>query len=383
MDIAFRNDLKSAARLDVLLTDAMLAFISHLHYGKLAPLYTSATTDRSDFKGLKADSILISALKSTKFSLSVTNVQPDNKQYRELQNMLRLMTGQYTGDSYETDIQTVKLIALNMERMRWEKPMSEPYISINIPAFNLRYYKKSAYQEFKVIVGKPSTPTPVLASSIGYFTTAPDWTVPQKILVKELLPLALKHPGYLDNNNFRIYDKKGNTIDPDPINLKRVKDNISDYIIKQSPGCDNALGKIAFNFPNNYSVYLHDTPDRQLFNRAERAFSHGCIRLEKPEEFAGILLKADSAPEKTFSELHQAMEAYQRKRFTLKTPVPILVRYITCEINNGILSSYTDLYKKDKEISDKLFGSDDIFITEIKEFIKKKSEGFENRNAPV
>lgn len=377
------NDPKLAARLDVLLTDAMLAFISHLHYGKLASFYTAATTDQSDFRGFRADSLLTNALAGSHFIETIERAQPQSSEYRSLQNMLKLMTGQYTGDSYQTSIEIVRLIAVNMERMRWEKSGNNTFVSINIPAFNLRYNLGGEYTEFKVIVGKPSTPTPVLSSSIGYFTTAPDWTVPQKILIKELLPMALKHPGYLDNNNFRIYDKKGHTVGTDPINLSHIKANIADYIVKQSPGCDNALGQIAFNFPNNYNVYLHDTPDKDLFNQSERAFSHGCIRLQNPVVFAELLLKEDQTSEKTFSDFHLAMEKSRHKRFTLKTPVPILVRYITCEVLDGILVSYKDLYKKDKDQCEKLLGSDDFFIADIKEFIRKKADGFGTGISPV
>ena len=361
-EIASHKDLQLAARLDVLLTDAMLAFISHLHYGKLNSLYTSPTTDQADFRGFRADSTLKRALVSRDFGVVVADAQPTYIGYQELQTLMRLITGQYIGDSYEVSAETVKLIAVNLERWRWEKPENKTHVSINIPSFTLRYIHEQNYQEFKVVVGKPSSPTPVLSSTIGYFTTAPDRTVSQKSL---------------------LYDRRGNTISSDPINLIRVKSNIADYIIKQSPACDNALGRIAFNFSNNYNIYLHDTPDRNLFDKTDRAFSNRCISMENPEEFAKLLLKADHVSENTFGELHHAMENYQKKRFTLKTPVPVHIRYITCEMKDGLLEIYKDVYQQDKKISNDLFGSNELLITEIKEFIKKKELGFNYQRSPV
>ena len=151
------------------------------------------------------------------------------------------------------------------------------------------------------------------------------------------------------NNNFNIYDKYGNYIPATRNNLLVVRANPSQYTIKQSPGPDNALGQIVFNFDNSYSVYLHDTPNRSFFDQSERALSHGCIRVENPDKLVEFFLKNDQSIE-IFPEVLDAMEKYKRKRIYLKKPIPITVTYLTMEVKNGELQTYEDLYHKDKNL---------------------------------
>lgn len=337
-------------RIDILLTDAMLSLTAHLHYGKSNPSFSRSMIDSEQFKGLKVDSLLLAATRSQDFQTAILSVQPVYQGYRDLQEYMKLLVGQYIGDCYEISDETVKLIALNLERWRWLNTLTERYVLINIPAFGLKYINGDQAEEFKIIVGKPATPTPVLSSKIRFFTTAPDWTVPPNIAKNELIPKAIKNPSYLKDNNFRIYDKKGKTIEPTAENLVTVRSKISAYTIRQSPGCDNALGQIVFNFENPYSVYLHDTPDRSLFNRSNRALSHGCIRVEKSERLAELFLENDNSS-KMISEVHSAMKQYKRKKIHLKKPIPISINYFTCEVKDGILHTYKDLYNKDKSLA--------------------------------
>ncbi len=344
------------ARADVLLTDAMLAFMFHLHYGRFNPKMTMQAFDRPDRPGVSLDSVLLKALASGSFRETILEVQPQSRGYRLLQDYQRLLSSQYTGDRYEIHDDTLRLIAANLERYRWHQTEGRHYIEINIPSYRLEYVNGTIRERFRVIVGKPVSPTPVLEGRIKYFKTAPDWTVPAGIFRKEILPGALADPGYLDRNKFTIYNDRGEPVPTDRSSLLAIRRNPSRYVARQSSGCDNALGRILFFFDNPYSVYLHDTPARHLFDREYRALSHGCIRVENAGRLAGLLLDAEAAPRSVRLNVERSMEAYSAYRHDLKIPVPVLIRYITCEVEEGILIHHPDVYDRDKRLVEQLFG---------------------------
>ncbi|MGV3508441.1 MAG: L,D-transpeptidase family protein [Sphingobacteriaceae bacterium] len=350
------KNLQLKAKMDLFLTDAIISFMVHLHFGRINPFISKQKIDSKSFTGFRVDSVLKEALKFD-FQTRVLSVQPGSPAYRSLQYYMRLAVGQYVGDCYEISEDTLKLVALNLERYKWQSEPVRAYIDINIPSFTLTFKESRKSHDFKVIVGKPSNPSPVLISNITSFNTAPDWNVPYNIFKNELLPKILRDPSYLDRNKFTIYSKTGIYIEPSAANLKLIRANPSNYLIRQSSGCDNALGSIVFYFNNPYSVYLHDTPQPSLFNNQYRALSHGCIRVERPKELATLLLKATAAPEYAYPKISDAMDKYQKFTYTFKKPVPIVVRYITCEVKDDALAIHKDIYKRDKELIDKLFSS--------------------------
>jgi murein L,D-transpeptidase YcbB/YkuD len=248
----------------------------------------------------------------------------------------------------------LKKIAINMERLRWAEMNTDTYVRINIPSFTLKFYRPDTTYLFKVIVGKPANPSPSLQSAIGYFTTAPEWKVPDKIFVKEILPKALANSAYLENSHFDIYSKKGAWIEPTRANLLMVRQNRGNYRATQSSGCDNALGLVVFRFPNIYDIYLHDTPEQKLFERDARAFSHGCIRVEQAEKLAGLVLQNDQSAGQ-IPAVHKAISTYTTKTFTLKKALPIEVIYVTCEVVDGILAIYPDIYDLDNNLGMALY----------------------------
>lgn len=357
--ITSHMNMVSAARkavFDMLITDAMINFINNLHFGRLNPVYFARVVDADDFNGLQADSVLARALKSDNFMMEIASVQPHSKQYTYLQNRLRLITGQYVGDCYETPDSVARLIGINMERLRWNDIDDKVLVNINIPSFSLSLKLADTVYHFKVVVGKPQTPSPTLSSKITHFQTAPEWNVPQKIFVKELLPRALRNSSFMEQNRYDIYDRKGNYLEPTRNNLLRVKQNPSNYYIKQSSGCDNALGLVVFRFANIYDIYLHDTPDQKLFKKETRAYSHGCIRVEQAERLAGLLLSNDGSAVK-LADLHKAFIGISPKTFMLTTPVPIKITYLTCEVKKGLLVLYPDVYGLDAGLGLALFDS--------------------------
>lgn len=337
------------AKFDMLLTDALVTFINNLHFGKLNPLYSAAKLDNGDTKGFCADEILSDAMRQGDFMTAVLSVQPKTREYVQMQEYMRLIKGQYVDDCYETPEGVVRKLAINMERLRWYNTDKEEGISINIPSFTLKLYQADSIYQFKVVVGKPATPTHVLQSTVNFFNTAPDWKVPKNIFIKEFLPRIIKDPAYLERNHLAIYDLKGRYVLPLKENLLLVRQNPGNYFARQSSGCDNALGRVVFRFPNAYGIYLHDTPDQHFFARKDRALSHGCIRVAEAEKLAALLLQNDGQKQKK-EILHHAMTFYEPKTFTLNKPVPIKVNYLTCEIIDGLIVDYDDIYNQDKAL---------------------------------
>ena len=340
---------KEKAAFDILMTDALITFINNLHLGKYNPLYDSSYIDSKEINGFRSDDILMNATQQKDFLKTILDVQPKIKAYVDFQNYLNTLYAENDCIAPQTEIQK---IIINMERLRWINNQSIPYILINIPSYALEFHRKEIVSNFKVIIGKPTTKTPVLESKINYFTTAPDWKVPQSIFVKEMLPKILKNNRYLTDHHYSVYDKHGNEVEISSSKLKEIRQSPYQYSVRQSSGCDNALGAVVFRFENSHGIYLHDTSQKQLFNKEKRALSHGCIRVENAEELASLILKNDGSANK-IPVLENAMEEYKRKDFVLKQPVPIIITYLTCLIIDGKPVLYEDIYHLDDSLENK------------------------------
>ncbi len=187
-------------------------------------------------------------------------------------------------------------IRINLDRIRWlPETFGKNYAIINIPSFSFRYYENGQPGlAMNVVVGKNENYTPILNDSLSSIIFNPSWNVPSSIAKRELLPKQKDDPDYFSKHHYILL--KGSyagkdTIDPGEVDWDTVSEKNFPYFIVQKPGKDNPLGKIEFLMTNQYNIYLHDTPARYLFSKNQRDFSHGCIRLEKPEELAHLLLK--------------------------------------------------------------------------------------------
>jgi len=346
---------RSNEQKEVLFSDALITFIEHLHFGVANPDAPAELTDANNYKGFKAEDVVAKALKGN-FREVVLKVQPNTQEYILLQSYLDQLTGRFTGECRELTTDTLKLISINLERYRWQNDIpKEFYVEINIPAFLLRIKDKLAVSEFKVVVGKPINSTPQLRSSITYLNTTPDWNVPSRIFINELLPKIIKDPSFAYRNNFIIYDRQGHNVDASIENLKIIRDNPTEYNLKQASGYDNALGQIVFRFDNTYLVYLHDTPEKSYFLRPMRALSHGCIRVENPKKVLSLLLSCTGAGKEVYDKITGFMNTNIMYTYSFLRPIPIYIRYITCEVNNRGLIIYKDVYNKDKALKDTLF----------------------------
>jgi murein L,D-transpeptidase YcbB/YkuD len=194
----------------------------------------------------------------------------------------------------------------------------------------------------RVVVGKKDTPTPIFSDEMTYVVFAPYWNVPPDIVKNETVPHALKDPAFLDRTNMEVLDKSGNTVDPASIDMA----NVGAYRFRQRPGSSNSLGLVKFMFPNQFNVYLHDTPAESLFARATRSFSHGCVRLEQPDKLAQYVL--GDQPSWTPERIDQAMHAGQETSAKLSAPLPVYLGYWTARVSaDGILQFRDDLYGVD------------------------------------
>jgi len=353
--------IEKQARFDIMLTDAIINFINNLHFGKLNPDFPPVKVDNAT-TGFSAVAVLTGALGQSDFMTAIGNAQPKSKEYADMQDHMRQWTGQYTGDCYEVPESSIRKLAINMERLRWAGVDSGAYIQINIPSYTLSLYEADSTYNFKVVVGKPENPTPALQSQISYFTTAPEWKVPNKIFRKELLPKAIADSAYFDNNHYSLYDNTGKYIEPTKANLLLIKQTPRKYRATQSAGCDNALGTVVFRFPNIYDVYLHDTPEQQLFKKESRDFSHGCIRVENAENLAALLLKYDNAANK-IPQLRKAISNFQNLNFNLTKPVPIKITYLTCIVKEGVVIDYKDIYDLDNRLEMIFYNATQQFAT--------------------
>lgn len=231
----------------------------------------------------------------------------------------------------------VKQLQLNLARMEELIPQLEQrHLLINLPDYRLQLIEKGRLlAEMRVIIGKKSTPTPVLGSKIFYLVVNPYWKIPTSIVVNEIIPLLDHNPAYLEQQNIKVYDGWGaeaNELDPASISWTELDLNTFNYMLRQEPGPGNQLGSIKFIFPNQYHVYLHDTPAQSLFQRKKRALSAGCIRLEKPFELALSLLTDD--PVWTAEHLFATITEEKNWKVEFKKPIAVYLVYWTAWVNH-------------------------------------------------
>jgi murein L,D-transpeptidase YcbB/YkuD len=220
-----------------------------------------------------------------------------------------------------------------MERCRWISnglSSSREFIVINIPSYQLTFYKdKNPILVSNVVVGKVLNETVIFSGMMSSIVFCPYWNVPSSILKKEILPAIRRNKNYLSSHKMEWHDGG----------------------VRQKPGPNNSLGLIKFLFPNDNNIYLHDTPSKSLFKEENRAFSHGCIRLENPAELAKIILKKD--PNWTPEKIDVAMHTYIESWYSLKEKIPVYIGYFTAWVDgNGKINFYKDIYQNDKKLFD-------------------------------
>lgn len=228
----------------------------------------------------------------------------------------------------------IRQIELNLERWRWlPRSLGDRYILVNVPEYRMELIEGGRKAiDMAVVVGKEQSRTPVFSDRMEYLELNPAWNIPDGIAQEEILPKLASDPGYLASHNMEIVGTDGKTR------------------IRQRPGPDNPLGQIKFMFPNEFDVYLHDTPADHLFSRSERDFSHGCIRLERPVQLAEYLLKDD--PNWQGTRLREAILSGEQRTVRLPTKLPVHILYFTAWVeDDGTVQLRKDVYGHDAQLN--------------------------------
>ncbi|MBI2875312.1 MAG: L,D-transpeptidase family protein [Candidatus Tectomicrobia bacterium] len=249
----------------------------------------------------------------------------------------------------------MKQIILNMERWRWiPRDLGRRYLLVNIPGYDLKVVEEEdrVVMEMRIIVGRTFTPTPIFNDQITYLFFHPTWNIPQKIAAEEILPAVQKDPDYLGERNIRVFDgfrEDAQEIDPATVDWSQVDPERFPYALRQDPGPKNPLGRVKFGLPNPFDIYLHDTPAGHLFQRAERGFSHGCIRVEEPGDLAGYLLKDHAGWSR-----ERVLEAFGNREpqiVKLDRPFPVHILYWTAWVEeDGTIQFREDIYGFDQRL---------------------------------
>lgn len=272
---------------------------------------------------------------------------------------LRVLNGFSTGSAAASPLSAGSLqqqkeqIALNMERYRWlPKNLGERHVFVNQPEYKLRAFDKGKIiHEARVIVGKRKHATPVFSHEVSMVVFNPNWNVPRSIAVNEILPRLKRDPYYLQRRNMTLYNGyTSRRVNSARVNWRRVTRKSFRYRIQQRPGRRNALGKIKFLFPNEHSIYLHDTPGKKLFKHAARAFSHGCVRVQNPQLLAEVLLSTDKAWTKR--RIRRSINSGRRRIVKLSKKIPIHLAYFTTWVDNqGKIKFLDDVYGRDHKLN--------------------------------
>ena len=243
-------------------------------------------------------------------------------------------------------------LQLALERWRWlPTNLAPPMVVVNIPEFELHAYGTRRSISMKTVVGKAlDRQTPVFDDMMRYVIFRPYWNVPESIVEKELLPAITKNKTYLDKHQYEIVNHKGEVIPADKVDAKVLRQlKLKQLDIRQKPGPTNSLGPVKFVFPNHYDVYLHGTPERGLFARSRRDFSHGCIRVEDPAQLAAWVL--GNNPAWNMQHIREAMNAETPLQVNLPRPIPVLIMYGTATVEeNGEVHFFDDVYGHDKQL---------------------------------
>ncbi len=270
--------------------------------------------------------------------------------------------GRKTLDEINVPIEArIEQMILNLERRRWmPDDLGQRYIFVNLADFLLKLVDEpKTLLDMPVVVGKPYHHTPVFSHVMTYVEINPFWNVPPSIARDELLPKIKQDTSYLAQNNYVLFSdwSSGATVvDPHSIDWSQVSKASFPYKVRQDAGDGNALGRVKFMFPNRFNIYLHDTPAKALFSRAERAFSHGCIRVQDPPRLAELVLATTAGWDR--ARIDVAIASGERTIVPLSEPLPVHISYLTAWVNkDGSVHFRNDVYGRDAALSRALLGA--------------------------
>jgi murein L,D-transpeptidase YcbB/YkuD len=249
----------------------------------------------------------------------------------------------------------IRQMMLNLERLRWVPiDLGKEYLIANIPEYKLHVIEdEKLVWTTNVVVGKDVKQTTIFKGNISRIVLNPYWNIPNSIILGEIIPKIKSNPNYLADNNMEVVSGE-KVIEPSTINWDKYKKAVP-FTVRQKPGKGNALGSMKFLFPNNFNIYLHDTPSKGLFDASTRAFSHGCVRVENPNKLLLHFLRND----KTWNQekIDSIIETNEEFGIIIKPTIPVYIVYFTSWVdNNGQLNFRDDIYKLDDQLANEVFG---------------------------
>ena len=338
---------------ELMLTNSIATFVRHASTGRVAFSRVSGSI-YFDLKPPDLQQVLEKIASSRDVAATLDSFNPQQAQYKELKAALARArkTGdanvviparahQNGGSQSKAAGVSIHAILANMERWRWlPRDLGTAYVMVNIPDYTLAVMNngKSVWST-RIVVGQPGKhATPLLAETMKYITFNPTWNVPPSIIRNEYLPALARDPTALARIGLRIGRNSDGSIR-----------------IYQPPSDRNALGRVRFNFPNQFLVYQHDTPDKYLFSKPARAYSHGCMRVEYPDKYAETLLSISQPEEEYTAQRIRSLYGRGERNINLKTPIPVYLTYQTAFIDNsGQMQTRPDIYGLDKTTVDLL-----------------------------
>ena len=421
------SGVEDRARLELLLTDAFLAYSRHLYSGRYAPQLLDPKW-HIEPQSLDAEAFLRREVDSADFRARVEALAPPHSGYRRLQRSLQhyhdlaadspwplvgggpllragerdlrvrdlrerlRLEGYAVGaaeDEYLYDAeleaavmrfqlrhglkvdgvigaatvaalnvtpeQRIWQILLNMERWRWlPRDLGERYLLVNMAGFELQAVEQGRVQlAMRVIIGTAYRSTPAFIGRLSYLVVNPEWNVPKTILREDIIPRQRENPGYLASQNIRVlanWQAGAPELDPAAIDWHAVDPKRFPYRLRQDPGPANSLGRLKFMLPNEYDIYLHDTPARHLFAETVRTFSSGCIRVEKPLELADYLLQDTGEWDR--ERLRELIDSGVTRSLLLPRRVPVYILYWTAWVDDeGLTHFVDDVYGLDRSMA--------------------------------
>jgi len=250
----------------------------------------------------------------------------------------------------------IEQLIVNLERWRWlPRELGERHLFVNTAGGYANLIENNTRKlTVRTIAGRPYRPTPSLSSSVTRLVVNPSWGVPHRIAVEDLLPMQQGNNQFFVNKGIRVFSSKGTELDTSTINWSAVSARNFPYRLRQDPGTDNSMGRIKFVFANEFDVYLHDTPNKILFELPSRSFSSGCVRVEQALLLAKRLIAKDSYALNVLENSSRS-DNTNTKSIGLLNPVPIYLVYMTAWVDeNGLLNFTTDRYGRDPLIAQRL-----------------------------
>ena len=335
-----RYEIEKVPEIDTRLTYAYLQYAADLlgWSGDPRAIHTNwiRANNKADLAGQLAKAVSSNQVRET-----LEELAPTHPQYKGLQTALARERQNPTGH--------LDQIRMNLVRWRWmPRDLGDRYVFVNVPAYQMQVMEgDKPVLAMRVIVGDPKHETPLFSDEMTTIVFSPNWNVPESIIRKEMLPRLVNDPGYLERQDIEVVGTSGQVIDAEGVDWDD-ESAVAGLRFRQEPGPKNALGLVKFQFPNQFDVYLHDTPQDALFNKERRALSHGCIRLENPMALAQYVLRDN--PQWTSEKITAAMNAGEEHAVPLKAHLPVHIGYFTAWVNpDGSLAYTDDPYEIDQQ----------------------------------